>query len=89
MQPRLLRRIFHSVIVQSEFFGATRTMGVSFVMTSITPAIELSDISAAIALESRKPWSTPRVIVSVAQNAEAHVGDNPPDGSTTFSVYGS
>jgi len=64
-------------------------MGVCFVMTSIKPAIELSDISA-IPQESRKPWSTPRVIVSVTQNAEAHVDDNPPDGSTTFvGQYGS
>jgi hypothetical protein len=65
-------------------------MGVSFVMTSITPAIDLSDTLTATAAESRKPWSTPRVIVSVAQNAEAHVADNPPDGSTTFfGPYGS
>jgi hypothetical protein len=65
-------------------------MGVSFVMTSITP-IDLSEASmAVIETESRKPWSTPRVIVSVAQNAEAHVDDNPPDGSSpTFGPYGS
>ena len=66
-------------------------MGVSFVMTSITPAIDLSESStAATTAESRKPWSTPRVIVSVAQSAEAHVTNNPPDGSTiTAGPYGS
>lgn len=65
-------------------------MGVSFVMTSITPAIDLSDAATATASESRKPWSTPRVIVSVAQSAEAHVTNNPPDGSTiTAGPYGS
>lgn len=69
-------------------FRCKSAMGVSFVMTSITPAINLSD--AATASEPRKPWSTPRVIVSVAQSAEAHVADNPPDGSTTFfGPYGS
>ena len=65
-------------------------MVVSFVMTSITPAIDLSDAATATASEPRKPWSTPRVIVSVAQSTEAHVSNNPPDGSTTFfGPYGS
>jgi len=65
-------------------------MGVSFVMTSITPATDLSRNDGAAATESRKPWSTPRVIVSLAQSAEAHVTNNPPDGSTTFvGPYGS
>jgi hypothetical protein len=60
-------------------------------MTSVTSAIDLSEASTAVTTSgSRKPWSTPRVIVSVAQNAEAHVSDNPPDGSTTFvGPYGS
>jgi hypothetical protein len=59
-------------------------------MMSITPAIDLSDPSAVAVTGSRKPWSTPRVIVSVVRNSEAHVTDNPPDGSTTFfGPYGS
>jgi hypothetical protein len=60
-------------------------------MTPVTPATDLTDSSSAmIAGEARKPWSTPRVITSVVRSAEAHVADNPPDGSTTyFGPYGS
>lgn len=38
---------------------------------------------------NRKPWSTPRVIVSEATDAQSNGSINPPDGTTPiFGPYG-
>lgn len=50
----------------------------------------MTALSTTSGSESRKPWSTPLVIVSVARNTEAQVTDNT-DGTSSLGIsqYGS
>ena len=63
-------------------------------MTSFHSSTDMSgDMMTAFSTptdsESRKPWSTPLVIVSVARNTEANVSDNTDGTSTGGFQYGS
>lgn len=92
----LLRGRRHSAIFAKLSTGALCAEGGLAGMISTSSTLEISSEPMAVQsaestdLEMRKPWSTPRVIVSVAQSAEAHVTNNPPDGSSTIvGPYGS
>ena len=63
-------------------------------MTSFQSSTDMSgDMMTALSTtsgsDSRKPWSTPLVIVSVARNTEANVSDNTDGTSTGGFQYGS
>jgi hypothetical protein len=63
-------------------------------MTSFQSSTDMSGdmmttLSTPTDSESRKPWSTPLVIVSVARNTEANVSDNTDGTSTGGFQYGS
>lgn len=63
-------------------------------MTSFQSSTDMSGemmtaLSTTSGSDSRKPWSTPQVIVSVARNTEANVSDNTDGTSTGGFQYGS
>jgi hypothetical protein len=63
-------------------------------MTSFQSSTDMSGdkiatLSTTSGSDSRKPWSTPLVIVSVARNTEANVSDNTDGTSTGGFQYGS
>lgn len=51
-----------------------------------TPLMPIADQQAGLV---RQSWSTPRVIVSEIYKTQAHVTNNPPDGSSSGVKFGS
>lgn len=52
-------------------------------------AASVEALSAGPGGSQRKTWSTPRVIVSEIRATQAHVSNNPPDGTSFGVKFGS